>query len=292
VFKSLVEALGGATRNNPPDAIFSSVEHMSQNVWETVNGLMVIFGATIFDRSAQQAKVELLHVAILATAAAGWIIALRSLRTLTLVDQILITAICVNVLAFLFSSMPGPFYTAHEMLVVVPFSAALAARLIVPRLTTLRARLPVYAGLAVSVVLLATTLAGPRNPDRTGAVVAWLKQQNLSMGLSGYWQAASISVQSMSKVQVRAVINDQGHVTPFWQVMRDDWYDPTKHDARFVISYTGEPLTGTIHDLNEVVLNENFGMPKQTVQLGGYVVRVYDYNLLTKLPAQKLPHQQ
>lgn len=284
-FKAALEALGGASRNNPPDILFASAADLSVNLWETLDGLMVIFGANVFGRSVTDSKMELMHLAALTVAAIGWILALRSLRRLSIVDQILITAIGINVLAFAFSTMPGAYYTAHEMLVVMPFSAVLAARMIVPRLTELRTRVPVYAGLAIAVGLLATAVIIPpvRN-DPTRELRAWLAQSGLTYGIAGFWLAASISVHSEGKTEIVAVINDgRGKVMPFWQVRRVDWYDPQRHDARFIISQ--EKDWGlSIHDLNGPLVESTFGQPNETVKLRNYVVRIYGYNILTKLP--------
>jgi hypothetical protein len=293
LFNALLSALGGAARALPPEVVFASPGEMQANLWETFDGLMIIFGAPLLGRSLEHGLSEVLHLGALGLAVAGWVLALRALRRLSLVDQVLIVGIGINIAAFLFSTMPGPDYTAHEMLIVVPFSAALAARLIAPRLTTWRAQLPAVGGFLVAVVLLASCLAGPQAPEPTANLTAWLRQQNLSYGLSGFWQAAAVSVESRGDVFVAPVINDSaGHVGPTDVGVRRDWYDRKLHDARFVIGWRGGDQTGSVHDLNDTLLNQYFGPPKSVKHIDVYVVYVYEYNLLDRLlPADQLPPQ-
>ena len=293
LFNAMLSALGGAAKALPPEVVFASAGEMQANFWETFDGLMIIFGAPLLGRSTEHSLSEVLHLGALGLAVAGWVLAVRALRHLSLVDQILIVAIGINIAAFLFSTMPGPDYTAHEMLIVVPFSAALAARLIAPRLTTWRGQLPVAAGFLAAVLLLAATLTGTRTPEPTANLTAWLRQQNLTYGLSGFWQAAAVSVESRGHVFVAPVINDSaGHVGPTDVGVRRDWYDKNLHDARFVIGWRGGDQTGSVHDLNDALLNQYFGPPKSIKRIDVYVVYVYDYNLLDRLlPADQLPLQ-
>jgi hypothetical protein len=291
VFKLVLELMGGALRNPSPTPIFAAVGEMADNFWETINGLMIVFGAGLMGNTTKDNVTEVLHVAVVATAAVTWVLALRSIRTLSLVDQVLIIAILVNVTAFMFSPMPGPDYTSHELLVVVPFTAALAGRLIPPRLRTIKGQLPVFAGVAVALLLLANAVLGPKAVEPTGELTAWLRQQHLSYGLAGYWQAASVTVESRGEVAVRPVINDSmGHVGPWALAIRDDWYDKTRYDARFVIAFRGYDQTGSIHDLNDDILRSQFGPPERTVRIGDYEVYLYNYNILnTLLPMDQLP---
>ena len=285
IFKALVQSLGGAAPNDPPGVVFAGVAELPANFWETIHSLMIIFGAGIFGRDVSSAKIQLIHVAVVATAVAGWIIAMRSLRNLNLIDQFILTAILVNVLALMFSRMPGSDDAAHEMLIVVPLSVALAARLIVPRLISLRAQIPVYAGFALSVALLGHALTGTATPDRNGELTRWLQDQRLTYGLASYWESSSVTVKSSDKVQVRAILNSgPGNVQTFRWIMRDDWYDPAQHDARFVITKVDSDTNFDIAALGNKVVSATFGTPQRTVHIGDFIVRIYDYNLLTRVP--------
>jgi len=124
-------------------------------------------------------------------------------------------------------------------------------------------------------------------------VSEWLRQQHLSYGLAGFWQAAAVSVESRGDVFVAPAINDgAGHVGPTDVGVRRDWYDRKLHDARFVIGWRGGDQTGSVHDLNDTLLNQYFGPPKSIKHIDVYVVYVYEYNLLDRLlPADQLPPQ-
>ena len=63
--------------------------------------------------------------------------------------------------------------------------------------------------------------------------------------------------------------------------------------ADFQRTVSGSALrTGSVHDLNDTLLNQYFGPPKSVKHIDVYVVYVYEYNLLDRLlPADQLPPQ-
>jgi hypothetical protein len=111
---------------------------------------------------------------------------------------------------------------AHEVAVIVPFGAALAARVLVPALMAktgpaaeakgagiLRVRL---AALVAGIAVLAGYIAGfgyeltqPPVPPANTSLASWLLEHRLTYGLSSYWTSSSVTVDSGRRVKVRAL---------------------------------------------------------------------------------------
>ena len=92
-------------------------------------------------------------------------------------------------------------------------------------------------------------------------------------------------MQSGGRVQVRAVVPSGGKVIPFaWETDRS-WFDPTQHDATFVIS-SNSTTPGTITPASA---ERDFGQQAAVYQVAGLIL-VYQKNLLRELPRQILAY--
>ena len=135
-----------------------------------------------------------------------------------LVDQLLAVAIVGNIVLFVITSAgaEGP----HEIAVVAPFGAALAARMLAraqapagrpARPAARRARAAGYAAGAAGPARLPGR-PGPRGgPARRRAarrhpVASWLQAHHLRYGLGGYWESSIITVETGGQVKVRALL--------------------------------------------------------------------------------------
>lgn len=141
-------------------------------------------------------------------------------------------------------------------------------------------------------------------------LVAWLESHNLSYGLGGYWQASVITVESGGKVTIRALtgatVPYQGGTTncdiePYAWEIKTTWYDHNAYTANFVLmdedpnrSLT-DPLGAfnlpgaALHELGGYTTNHTYyfgdavSIPYAPYHVT-YILRVYNYNLLTKIP--------
>src|SRR5262249_28109781 len=123
--------------------------------------VLQIFGADYAGLSGVPLVLAFLHLAsvalvILAVLLAAW----RFFGQISLVDQVLAVAIVANVVLFLLTNVAD--LAAHEVAIIVPFGAALAARMLVPAVrAAAAASSPVWArrlrpaALAAGVVVLA-----------------------------------------------------------------------------------------------------------------------------------------
>jgi hypothetical protein len=197
---------------------------------------------------------------------------------------------------------------AHEVAVIVPFGAALAARALVSvlsrgddppgdppgaeglpappnppgRLRWLRPA-AVVAGAAVLAGYAAGfgyELTKPTQPAANVGLSSWLYRHHLTYGLSGYWTSSSITVNSGQQVKVRALM--QYTLKADLWMAKADWYNPKRHRANFVIM-DSQPGNFS-HWEPYLLVKRYFGTPARTYRLGWYTIMVWNRNLLKALP--------
>ncbi len=214
-----------------------------------------------------------------------------------LVEQILAAAIVVNVALYMLTNASG--LAAHEVAVIVPFGAALAARVFssarrpetkaVRRADTKTARRPgvkaaaAAAGalvLAVYTAGLGWELAQSAKPMANIALADWLEAHHLTYGLSGYWTSSSVTVDSGGKVDVRALMQ-YTMKRDLW--MSDElWYRPSEHYANFIVL---DSQPGYFSHWEPVALiHKYFGDPAKVYRTGPYTIEVWNHNLLNDVP--------
>jgi hypothetical protein len=221
-------------------------------------------------------------------------VARRFLGGIPLVDQVLAVAIGLNVVLYAISdaSVSG----AHEISIIAPFGAALAARTLAGPAYRPEKRRPAsavpasrlrLAGLTAGALLLAGYLAGlgyeltrPEAPPDNAALASWLAAHHLTYGLAGYWQASSVTVDSGGQVMVRGL--PQHSAQPYLWLAKASWYDPAAHQADFIVIDTQTARFASW--LPRATILKDAGPPVRTYRTGPYIVMVWDKNLLASLP--------
>ena len=280
----LIHILGGFVVR-PPTAAFAVVATLYSNVWVAVESVLVLFGA---DFSGEQfgphAAIALVHLAGVALAAWAFGRALRRFGTQDLMVQVLAVAAVVLLAAYVLRGNPNVAGSAHEIAGVLPIGAVLAGRLLAG--TLIRSRLiPVLAlvGVCYAGILVHNIVQRPPY-DADGQLAAWLQANNLHYGLGDYWNANAITLDSGNQVQVRYVsrVGDKLVDRP-WE-SENSWYDPAEHDATFLV--TPGPASvcspGTPAGWQGVARGM-FGPPSRTYRVDGFIVLVWDKNLLNGL---------
>ncbi len=181
----------------------------------------------------------------LLAAAYGLVRVVWTWRTASRSEQLLCIGIVINVGAYVISTIPIR-TNPYEIAAVLPFGAVLAARACVPARIAgaWRARMAI-AGAALAALLPLTAAATvPPAVLPAASVAAWLKAHGLTYGIAGYWDASAVTVQSSDQVQVRAVVikarnKVPPYVAPYVWEEKSSWYDPSQHDATFVIGNKG-----------------------------------------------------
>jgi len=256
-----------------------------------------IFGADYRGLTGGPYYTALLHWVSLALVALGLVmLAWRFFSGAALVDQVLGVAVAGNLVLFVVTSAgsEGP----HEIAVVAPFGAALAARMLAgpglaaprpasapaPGLLARRTRAVAY---AAGIVVLAGYLGGlehevvrPASPPAFARVASWLQAHHLRYGLGGYWESSIVTVQTGQQVKVRALL--KATLAPDLWLAKSQWYDPAAQQANFVV------LSSTPGFMNNweprALISKYFGRPAHVYNFGPYTVMVWDRNILPDVP--------
>ena len=254
--------------------------HNARVTWLTIREL---FGSEAPPHAAPAGPWVFFGSACLLVAAAGFIAVLVRWPRATRAEQVLAAGIAANLGVYVISTLPGP-NNPHDIVAVLPASAALAARLLVP--ARLPSRLPGLAVTgAVSVMaavaallplsLLAThPLVGGGSQQQ---LVAWLESNRLTYGLGGYWNASAVALLTSNRVQIRTVEFYQGRqADPYPWETSAFWFDPALHYANFVVDQDSNPAQVS-------VIERVFGKPALTHNIGSMQILVYHKNLLTQV---------
>ena len=128
IVNNLLSALGGFTVNRLPFHLtpWHDLRHNASAGWKVLE----VFGASYTGLSGIWLALAFLHmVSVLVVV---WALArvARRFFSVSLVDQVLAVAIVLNVALYLLTNAADE--AAHEVAIIVPFGAALAARVLIP----------------------------------------------------------------------------------------------------------------------------------------------------------------
>jgi hypothetical protein len=256
-----------------------------------------IFGADYRGLAGGPYYTALLHMVSLALVGlALLLLARRFFSGAALVDQVLGVAIVFNLALFVLTSAgsEGP----HEIAVVAPFGAALAARMLAgPRAADARAagaraarplaRRARAVAYGAGVVVLAGYLGGlahnvaqPASPPAFARVASWLQAHHLRYGLGGYWESGIVTVQTGEQVKVRALL--KATLEPDLWLAKSAWYDPTTQQANFVVLSSTPGFENNWEP--RALVSKYFGRPAHVYNFGPYTVMVWDRNILSDVP--------
>jgi hypothetical protein len=268
-------------------------------------------------------------------------------RDADFISQLLLAGIVANLFAYIPSTLAD--HTAlntREIAPVLPFAAVLAGRMLgdrlltgplatirLPRLDRLGAsgaaaaspagaRGPYSLGIRLAAVPLVALFGfysfglfrqadTPAAPQPLAQLAAYLESKHLHYGLSGYWQASVLTVETHGSVTVRAV--SSACLQPYQWESKTSWYDPNQHSADFILLsslkgyFTQFSANGTALQLlnnwsKDQVGHDDFGgyyykeiqvpgkngtMVSELGKFPWVSARVYPLNLLTQLPRLK-----
>ena len=286
--RTLMRALGGYEMVAPKVKL-AAPSAWAHNLAVTWLNIRTLFGIIPQSHMPLGAVTPALGWLCLAVAAAGIGRVAWTWRRASRAEQLLVVAIALNIAIYVVSVMVNTM-NYRELSAVLPCSAVLAARALVPAQikAPMRAFAAVAVAVAVAVALVPVSAAatrpyaaaatGPAPLDGDGSaplapVIGWFRQRGISYALSDYFVSSATTVGSGGKLSVRAIIPKKGKGIPAWE---DDtqWYDPSRYDIRYVVTQA----------FHEVWYLKAFGQPAATYQFGrGWVVLKYDSNLLPEL---------
>jgi hypothetical protein len=280
VVERVLRALGGYILNPIP---FRFTLHDIPANLHSLWAVPQIFGADYRGLTGVPYATALLHMVSLALVGlALLLVAWRFFSGAALVDQVLAVAIVANIVLFVVTSAgsEGP----HEIAVVAPLGAALAARTLTGLRVRARARAVAYGAgtlvLAGYIGGLAHETVQPASPPAYAPLASWLEAHHLRYGLGGYWEGSIVTVQTGGQVTVRALLKDT--IGPDLWLAKPEWYDPATQRADFIV------LSSTRGFMNNweprALIARYFGRPARVYSFGPYTVMVWDRNLLASVP--------
>jgi len=239
--------------------------------------LRELFGGTRVPHVPLGGALTVAGLIALFAAAAGLIAVAVRWRTASRADQLLALAIVFNLAAYRFSNLPTT-TNSHEIAIVLPCGAVLAARLLVPaRITarvTGRAVAAVAAVVAIVPLVTASTFAPAEQP--ADDLIPWLTAHHLSDGLAGYWSAAAAVQNADGKVQISPIAVRGNQPWRYNWESNLAWYDPSRYDATFV-------AVTPKHSPSAAAVEKAFGKPAYIANIPGWEILVYNHNLLKQV---------
>jgi hypothetical protein len=314
LISTAISSNGGYAQNPVPFAL-DPVSTWWPHARVVIDGLLSMFGADFVGQSGWNAVLAVLHLVGVVLAVWGLLAALRRFVSWPgdFVSQVLVTAIVANLAAYIPSTLAANVtdLNAREIAVVLPFAAVVAGRQLGPRLAESRladlrpSRAP---RMALLLPVLAVALAGSLWTLGSGALspaasapytrlVSWLESHHLSYGLGGYWQSGIITVESGGKVTIRALTATTAcDIQPYSWEIKQTWYDASTNRATFILmdedktpSLTDplgafNPPAKPLHALGDYKHYRSYYFGSTATVPHVYYLRVYHYNLLTRIP--------
>ena len=279
----VIHAHGGFYMPAPDAQFVQGGAALAHNLAITAEGLLLLGGADFFGlRPTAGNAFTVLHVVGVFLAAWGtWLAARRFFRDRDLVSQLLVMGVIVNVAVYVLSTRANVVSQTHEIAAVLPFSAALAGRLLAERLTAAKLIPLLLVVLLGYLVGLVHEISRPPVPAQNQRLASWLEARHLHTGLSGYWESNVVTLASGDQVQIRLVKPHGGRLIPGIYETKSDWYDPDRNSANFVVLSRG--AAGYPGFNQEQAVLATFGKPARTYHVGSYTVLVWNRNLLTEL---------
>lgn len=284
VLARLLTAPGGFVVYRQASKFIESSGQIPANVAEATADFLGLFSGDFFGAAINSRLLLIVVHAVFACAVAVAILVglRRFFRVEDLVTRLLVTAIVINLLAYLLL-YPDKTITSREIAPVFALGAALAGRVLGEEVIRRRltALLAVAAVAAVAVTGWALVTVRPL-PPVSANLASFLEQHDLRSGLAGYWQSNSTTVDSGGQVTLRSVRAVDNRLVNFrWEVSGQQ-YDSKTNDANFVVALRP--------DVTVAEATATFGKPYRTYRYGGYVIMVYRWNLLTALKPGPTPH--
>jgi hypothetical protein len=282
---SAITMHGGLLGQPLPGSTFAPLSALPHQLRVMGLCLLILFGADPVGQSGASLALVLLHLAGLILAGLGliagiWLFFGRADRAGRgdRVTQMLVAATLATLAAGWLGTHVTSGFSAHEIAVVLPLAAALAGRTLGVGWVT-DAEVASVLGLVLAGYLAGLGLAAsaPAAPAANAGLSDWLLAHHLHQGLSGYWQADSVVLDSGGQVILAPIY---GGAPYFWET-KAAWYEPAESYADFVVSVTS-PASEAVFTRPAVMLRV-FGTPARTYRFQQYVIMVWDKNILADL---------
>ena len=202
------------------------------------------------------------------------------------VDDVVLAALLCDIGFFVVAAVPPvDINSIRYLLPLLPLAGIVTARTL-PRMV----RHAGSFGTAISVLAASAVLVGgavgyrhqvaPRRPMALQSDVArWLQQHRMSEGISGYWDAAPITLLTKGRVRLRAAEFDGRRLVGFTYLADDRAVPRDRGPLNFVLA-SGPDRTGNVTTATAIA---TFGAPASRVDIGQFTILVWNRDLSTAL---------
>ena len=279
----VIHANGGFYMPAPNAQFVQDGPALVHNLGIAAEGLLLLGGADFLGlRPTAGSAFTILHVVgVFLAAWATWLAARRFLRDRDLVTQLLVMGVAINLAVYVLSTRANVVSQTHEIAAVLPFSAALAGRLLEGRLRAAKLMPLLLVVLLGYLAGLAYEISQPPAAAQNQQLTSWLAARHLHTGLSGYWESNIVTLTSGARVQIRLVKPYRERLIAGSYESNAGWYDPDRNTANFVVISRGVP--GYPGFSSERAVLATFGKPARTYHVGSYTILVWNHNLLPEL---------
>jgi presenilin-like A22 family membrane protease len=279
----VIHAYGGFYMPAPHAQFVQDGPALVHNLGIAAEGLLLLGGADFLGlRPSAGGAFTILHlVGVFLAAWATWLAARRFLRDRDLVPQLLVTGVAINLAVYVLSTRANVVSQTHEIAAVLPFSAALAGRLLEGPLRAAKLMPLLLVVLLGYLAGLAQEISQPPVAAQNQQLTSWLAARHLHTGLSGYWESNIVTLTSGDRVQIRLVKPYRERLIPGAYESDAGWYDPDRNTANFVVISRG--VAGYPGFSSERAVLATFGKPARTYHVGSYTILVWNHNLLPEL---------
>ena len=291
VVKEAIRLLGGWQLDGYGNQVIPG-QAMGANVGGTLQAFLHLYSASFFeDKLGLGLALPAIHLVLAALVLiAGWIALRRLFFSGDLVAVLLAAGILANLAAYFFLYIAPS--NGQDIAPVFAMGAALAGRVLGGPLASAwqdggvwgawrgtgprGAWLLAAAWAAVVVVVSVPPLvkAKPVAPDNA-VLASWLMAHGLRSGISQYWQANSVMLDTGGAVTLRQGwdYGTEGGVRPYPWEEDTSLLNPATNYANFVISakHSGLPVAS---------IEKTFGAPAQVYTVSTFTILVYNRNLL------------
>jgi hypothetical protein len=274
----IIKAVGGWVISGIP-ATFVGFGTLGDNFLGAVHGLLTLFGVQFPGRPGLQTAFSVIHLAGLVLVMAALWLGTRTIRPGgDLVPGVLAAAIIINFAAYVIF-IPNPQANLREIDVTVLLGAALAGRMLGSSLNrTCVSMVATGALLACFAVPFAWGVAQPTGPIANFKLGNWLIEHRLTSGLAGYWAGKPLTVSTGGAVRMVAVQPQGRQLSPdLWETDLST-LDPRTHYANFLL--LNPPSGADPHPITERQAVTAFGAPAHAYTYEGYIIMVWNFNLL------------
>jgi hypothetical protein len=278
----VIRALGGWMPSKGVTGFISS-SRLPANLAAAFEDFLALFSADFFGAKIGAGLLPIvIHLAgACLVALALWLAVRRFLRGGDLVAGVLVIAVTLDLAAYVFL-FPANLSDIREIAPVFALGAALAGRVLGAPLVRNRLEPLLAAGLACYLLTLGPAILAKARPPANLALAAWLETHHLDSGISGYWQANSVVLDSGTKITMRPVTAQGSTLVPYAWELDARQLDPSTSYANFVVV----AAPGTVHSqvVTEGRAIATFGKPARVYRYQQYRILVWDKNLLSLLP--------